>query len=212
MRRLLLHPRAPSPSRRALISRALVTMRLGLIFSHRLSHLIPLCVMWLVCLNLVSEALIAPDYQRNRVLESSAELPALTGSGASGSGASPADSSPSSPIAPPLPEATVQAPPPAAPNLSQPASTALPTGQPAPATAPTPMPALFPTPEPVPAQPTLAPTPTAAITTVQPPTPSMTVTPAATTISTPISPSTPTPTLVPKPKWNLHRQRIGQRC
>ena len=76
MRRLLPHRRAPFASRWTLVPRPLVPKRLGLIFSHRLSHLIPLYVMWLVCLNLVSEALIAQDYQRNQALETSAELPA----------------------------------------------------------------------------------------------------------------------------------------
>ena len=140
MRRLPRHRRAPFPSGRtlalrALVSRALVAKRLGLTLSHRWSHMIPLGVMWLVCLNLVSETLIAQDYQRAQALESSAELPAFT---ASGSGASPADSTPSSPVPAPSPTATAQALRPEAPNPSQPPNTALATGQPAPARPPPP--------------------------------------------------------------------------
>ena len=159
----------------------------GLILSHRWSHLIPLYVMWLVCLNLVSEALIAQDYQRNQPLESAFEFPASTASGATGSGASP--------VAPPSPLATAPALPPEAANPSQPSDFALAPGQ----SAPAPNPALFPTPEAGSAQPTLAPTPATAITTPQPPTPAAlaTATPEATPFGAPISPSTPTPTTSP---------------
>ncbi len=168
-------------------------MRLGLIFSHRLSHMIPLYVMWLVCLNLVSEALIAQDYQHNQAQESSSELQAST---ASGSGASPPAPPQSAPIAPPSPAATARALPPEAANPSNPSNNALATGQPA----PTPTPALFSTPEPVPAQPTLAPTPTAAITMPQPATPGVaTATPQAIPVGAPNLPPTPTPTAVPIP-------------
>lgn len=91
MRQLLPHRRAPFTSRgtlvpRALVPRPFVPKRLGLIFSHRLSHLIPLYVMWLVCLNLVSAALIAQDYQRSQALVT-AEPPVSTVTSASGSGA-----------------------------------------------------------------------------------------------------------------------------
>ena len=123
MRRLLPHRRAPSPS-----GRASVPKKLGLILSHRLSHMIPLFVMWLVCLNLVSAALTPQDYQRNQALEPSVELPALTGSsgsGATGSGASPADSNTSSPITPTTPAAA---------DTNQPSNKDLATSQPAPAT------------------------------------------------------------------------------
>ena len=151
--------------------------------------MIPLYIMWLVCLSLVSEALIAQEYQPNQAQESSSELPTLPGSGAFGSGASP--------LAPFSPSDTAQALPPEAANPSQPTDTALATGQPSPATAPTPAPALFTTPEPVPAQPTLAPTPTVAIITPLPPTPTVVATPQATPVGTPIPPSTPTPTAAP---------------